>query len=95
MYNPIIEQLKILWIQAKRVLMYICFWHPVNHGMYIDLYVNQDAPKSMKQGFINELKYLKEHNASLIVYVDYWAGYFRQLSLLAGLVLIVLVRYKI
>lgn len=95
MYNPVIEQLKILYANLKRVLIYILYWHPINHGMYIDLYVNQEASKDLLEGVKNDLKYIKKHNGSWLVYADYWIAIVRAITIIMFIVLWVAWRFSV
>ena len=81
MYNPIIEQLKIAYVQLKRALVHMLYWHSFNHGMYVDLYINQTPPSGIIECVKMDLKYLKEKNAPMSAKIDYYIGQFRQILL--------------
>lgn len=80
-----------IFVRIAKSFSYILIWSNQNREMLVSLYIPNGENRLLTLPFKEQLKqesvYLKQHNSSKLVYVDYYMVFIRGLFLICMLVI--------
>lgn len=88
MFSSIIEIIKSGLSRLLDYYMYICYWHPLNHRMWFEIYRNRPMRFKFDFGLNEPFKYIDEHGGHKLAKIDYVVGYFRNFSICTLLIIL-------